>query len=92
MKNVVFKFQKIYVFNYTIHTRIANYLNFVFHKEVKAKSNYKFFNYSFSTYQKHEMTFWVHGFSYSLFIFIKNGNRNIVRLLLFIFMKEIKNQ
>ena len=40
---------------------VVNYLNFVFHVEVKIKSNYKILNFIFAIYQKHEMELWVHG-------------------------------
>ena len=43
--------------NYTFGTRIEeNYLNFVFHIEVKIKSNQKIFEFRFEIYQKHEVT------------------------------------
>ena len=40
---------------------VVNYLSFVFLIEVKAKSEYRIFEFCFSIYQKHEMTLWVHG-------------------------------
>ena len=40
---------------------VVNYLNFVFLIEVKAKSNYRIFEFCFLVYQKDEMALWVHG-------------------------------
>ena len=45
---------------------VVNYLNFVFHIEVKTKSNHKFLNFGFQFIKNMKCHFgytdWVHGF------------------------------
>ena len=62
---------------------VVNYLNFVFHIEVKTRSNH-IFEFCFSIYQKHETVLWVHGLgltSFHIIIifydFIKSRKTNI---------------
>ena len=51
---------------------VVNYLNFVFHIEVKTKSKYKTLNSAFQfMYQIHEMTLGVHGFGAILLTVVK---------------------
>ena len=57
---------------------VVNYLNFAFHIEVKTKYIHKFLKFRFSSYQKHEMALWVHGFSFIIKVTFQiiNGAEN----------------